>query len=224
MFLVYDAETGAICGQSTSEPINFPGHGHLAVFMLPDLAAYYVAGGVVQPRMAIDWAAIANDAWVSTNGGTAATGFVLPTAPGTWELVAVGKYRGEKTITIRSVPEVRSQLLADMKAARDTAEWAGCDAPLGRVDTDPDSQRKIAGAALAALIAHTAGQPFSVTWTMQDNSNVLHDAPATIAMGVAVGEHVAACHSVGRAMRSLVESTDDAAALASIDVRAGWPA
>src|SRR5690349_3380329 len=70
---------------------------------------------------------------------------------------------GEYVVTPRPVPieELRPQKWAQVKAARDKAEYAGCMTPLGRVDTDPDSQRKIAGAVQMAMIA---GEAFSLEW------------------------------------------------------------
>jgi hypothetical protein len=106
---------------------------------------------------------------------------------------------------------------------RDQAEWAGCAGPLGRVDTDPDSQRKVGGAVQMAMIAQAAGQPFAVDWTMQDNSTETHDATAMIGMGLAVGQHVAACHECCLALKAEIDAAADEDALAAIDINAGWP-
>nr|WP_246848158.1 DUF4376 domain-containing protein [Sphingomonas beigongshangi] len=110
-----------------------------------------------------------------------------------------------------------------VKAARDQAEWWGCSTPLGRADTDPESQRKVSGAVQLAMIAQAAGQSFAIDWTMQDNSTVAHDASAMIAMGVAVGQHVAACHEVALAKRVALEAAADAAGVDAVDVEGGWP-
>lgn len=109
-------------------------------------------------------------------------------------------------------------------SARDNHEWAGCAAPLGRMDTDPDSQRKINGSVTMALIAQSLGQPFSIDWTMEDNSTIAHDAPAMIAAGVAVGQYVADCHARALVLKDLIDAAADMAALNAIDIEAGWPA
>ncbi|UAK24175.1 DUF4376 domain-containing protein [Sphingomonas nostoxanthinifaciens] len=112
---------------------------------------------------------------------------------------------------------------ADALAYRNARQTGGCLTPLGRVDTDADSQRKISGAALAALIAKSAGQAFSIDWTMADNSVVTHDAAAMIAMGMAVTQYLDACQKAGTAKREQIEAAADEAVLASIDVTTGYP-
>ncbi|PXA90002.1 hypothetical protein DMC47_28125 [Nostoc sp. 3335mG] len=74
-----------------------------------------------------------------------------------------------------------------------------------------------------AMIAQGAGAPFSIDWTMQDNSSATHDAAAMIRLGVSIGQHVAACHAVALAKRAAIEAAADATALAAIDVAGGWP-
>lgn len=106
---------------------------------------------------------------------------------------------------------------------RDRAEFSGCDTGLGRMDTDADSQRKINGSVTMALIAQAAGQPFSIDWTMADNTTVAHDGAAMIAAGVAVGMHVSACHENAIALKAAIEAAADVVALAGIDIEEGWP-
>ncbi|MEN2747083.1 DUF4376 domain-containing protein [Sphingomonas sp. T9W2] len=122
-----------------------------------------------------------------------------------------------------TINQQRALVWEAVRAARDRAEWWGCSTPLGRADSGPDSQRKVAGAVQLAMIAQAGGAPFSIDWTMQDNSSVTHDAAAMIALGVAVGQHVAACHAVALAKRSAIEAAGNVEALAAIDVEGGWP-
>ena len=93
---------------------------------------------------------------------------------------------------------------AKLKLNRDQAEWAGVETPLGRVDSDPNSQRKISGAVTLAMLG---GQNFTIDWRMADNTTVTHDHDATVATGLAVGQHVAAC----QAHKNSVEAEIDAA-------------
>lgn len=122
-----------------------------------------------------------------------------------------------------SIADRRAVVWETVRAARDHAEWWGCSTPLGRADTDPASQRKVAGAVQLAMIAQASGSPFSIDWTMQDNRSVAHDAASMIRLGVAVGQHVAACHAVALAKRSAIEAAADAESLAAIDAAGGWP-
>lgn len=110
-----------------------------------------------------------------------------------------------------------------VRAARDRAQEGGCPTALGRVDTDEASRGKISGSVQLAMIAQAAGQPFQIAWTMQDNATAVHDAPAMIAMGVAVGRHVAACHAEGLARRAAIDAATDAAGVAAVPIEGGWP-
>lgn len=104
------------------------------------------------------------------------------------------------------VEKLRPRRWSWIKERREAAQLGGCMTPLGRVDTDPASQLKVAGSVQMAMLAQLAGAPFSVEWTMQDNSVVAHDAAAMIAMGLAVGQHVAACHEAAVARRLQLEA------------------
>lgn len=122
-----------------------------------------------------------------------------------------------------SLEQLKVQVWDAVRGARDRAEWWGCSTPLGRADSDPDSQRKVAGAVQMAMIAQAAGAPFSIDWTMQDNRSVTHDAIAMITLGVAVGQHVADCHAAALAKRAAIEAATDASTLVDFDSEGGWP-
>ena len=106
----------------------------------------------------------------------------------------------------RSLDQVKADAWRRIKAARDAAEWGGFDTPFGRFDSDPKSQAKIIGAAQLASIAAARGEPFSIRWTLQDNSTVMLDAPAMIAVGAAMGRHIDSVHQIGRAKRAAIEA------------------
>ena len=106
------------------------------------------------------------------------------------------------------------------KLVRDTKIDSGCMTPLGRVDSDEKSRLNINGAVQTALIAQAAGQPFSIDWTMADNSVVSHDGPATVAMGLAVAGFVAACHEAARGIRVAIEDATDPD---TTDIEGGYP-
>jgi hypothetical protein len=109
------------------------------------------------------------------------------------------------------------------KSRRSSAEEAGCQTPLGRVDTDADSQRKISGSVQMAMLAQAAGVPFSIDWTMEDDTAVTHDAQAMILMGMAVGQHVAACHAAGFLKREAIYAAQTVEEVGAIDLEEGWP-
>lgn len=126
-------------------------------------------------------------------------------------------------VPVESLAAARVRAWERAKAARDAAEFGGCETPSGRADTSRDSIMRLNGAVAAAQIALAAGQPFSLDWTLADNSVVALDAPATIALGLAAMAHIVACHERGRELRAAIAGAADLAALAAIDVTAGWP-
>lgn len=119
---------------------------------------------------------------------------------------------------------LRALRWSEVKTVRDEAEGNGCATPLGRVDTDPASQVRIAGAVQMAMLSQVADEPFSIAWTMQDNTIVEHDAEAMITLGLAVGLHVRACHDAGRVKREQLEIASDPSAIAAVDLSSDWPA
>lgn len=122
------------------------------------------------------------------------------------------------------VAGIRAGIWAEVKMLRDAAIDGGANTPAGRVQTDPLSRSNITGAVVAAMLAQQASSPFSVDWTLADNSVVTLDAAAVTQMGLAVVAHVDAAHASARALRNQIEATSDPIALLQIDTTAGWPA
>lgn len=122
-----------------------------------------------------------------------------------------------------SLNEVKASRWTEAKAFRELATCGGCPTPKGRVDTSDGSQIKISGAVQMAMIAQAAAQPFSIDWTMEDNSVVPHDEAEMIALGVAVGQHVATCFATAVAIREAINSAESVEAVQAIDVAAGYP-
>jgi hypothetical protein len=93
---------------------------------------------------------------------------------------------------------------------------------------DSDSQARIAAMGIMALgtITDPAGSPWppGFYWVAADNSHVAMDAAAMYAFGRAVGSHVSACVLRLRAIKDAIAGAADQAALAAIDVTAGYPA
>lgn len=98
---------------------------------------------------------------------------------------------------------LRERKWAEIKAIRDELRYSGCDTPKGRMDNDPDSQRKLTS---AVTMAGLLGDTFSVGWTMEDNSVVTHDKAEMEAAGLAVGMFDAQCHAIGQALRAQIET------------------
>lgn len=118
---------------------------------------------------------------------------------------------------------VQSAVWEQIKLHRDNVIDGGAPTPSGIVDSDELSRSNIAGAALAALIAQGSSQPFSVDWTLKNNSPVTLDASEMIAVGLAVMTFTTAAHDNARALRALKDAAPDVTTALQIDYTAGWP-
>lgn len=123
----------------------------------------------------------------------------------------------DETATLDSL---KARKKAELKLKRNQEEWKGVTTPLGIVDSDPDSQRKVSGAVTMAMIG---GTNFSIDWRMQDNSVVTHDHDAMITMGLAVGQHVSACQDRKNELEALIDAATTAEELDAVDITQGWP-
>lgn len=125
---------------------------------------------------------------------------------------------------VENVELVRDTKWAIVKARRDQAECGGCSTLYGRVDTNEAAKLNLNGAVTMAQIALSSAQSFSIQWTMADNSIVTLDANQMIVVGVAVGQHVNACHDVARQLREQIAAATSIVDIEAIDVEAaGWP-
>ncbi|WP_347269850.1 DUF4376 domain-containing protein [Rhizorhabdus histidinilytica] len=129
-----------------------------------------------------------------------------------------------------TIAELRAARWRQAKDIRFMRMTGGCLVPgIGLVDTrnDPisNSQLFVAGAALSAsrALAIDPDTDWSKDWTLADNSVVTLSAAQMIALGDAVEAHLQACQDAGTAIRALIDAADDEAALAAIDITAGYP-
>lgn len=129
-------------------------------------------------------------------------------------------------VALREVPlaAVKAARLTDINAERDRREEAGFPYRGKWIDSTPRSVQRITAAALAAQAILASGQSYSVDWTCADNSTLPLDAHGVIGIPVALARHAAALHDHARSLKAAVEAADSEAALAAIDIQAGWPA
>ena len=131
-----------------------------------------------------------------------------------------GLFAGATYVADAAVDDIetaRARKWADIKAERDRLECGGFDMPgIGRFDSDADSRARIVGAVTAAKIAQDAGQPFSVEWTLADNTAVMLDADQVISVGFAMLTHSTSTHEKGRNLRSAIVAAEDAESLDAI--------
>jgi len=85
--------------------------------------------------------------------------------------------------------------------------------------TDEDTQRKITGAYVQA----DKNPAFTARWKMGAGLFVTLDAATIIAIGDAVTTHIQACFDNEGSLSDQIMAAEDYAALAAIDIEAGWP-
>lgn len=95
---------------------------------------------------------------------------------------------------------------AEVKQHRDATENGGFVWGGSSFDSTPISQSRIQGAAQLATLAMINNQPFGIDWTLADNSVRTLNAQEMIAVGMAMGQHINACHTRARQLRSLIEA------------------
>jgi hypothetical protein len=94
----------------------------------------------------------------------------------------------------------RQQQWERIKSERNRAERQGTFEALGSTfDSDPT---RIGGAVTAATVALSAQQPFSVTWTLADNTARTLDALQMVAVGLAQMAHIDGLHARARQLRA----------------------
>jgi len=95
----------------------------------------------------------------------------------------------------------RNEKWEEIKAARDAARNAGFLFNGKTVQSDAASSDNVAGAALAATIAKALGVPYSVEWTMADNSVMPLNGDQVIAMFMTGAEFVKTIYARGVTLR-----------------------
>jgi hypothetical protein len=127
-------------------------------------------------------------------------------------------YRREVTLD-----KIKADRKREARAYRDAREAGGVAAPRGRVDTDQASREKITGAASAAGIALALSIPFDpIPWPMQSGNPITHSAQQLVAMGMTVVLFVKECREICDEIVAAIDAAPDAAAVAAIDVTAGY--
>lgn len=112
----------------------------------------------------------------------------------------------------RSVQELRLEKRAEIKAAREAAEYGGFVWDGSTFDSDMASQMKIQGQVLAVSVLG----PSSRDWTLADNSVRTLSAADLMAVGGAMAAHIGTVFSHGQALQAQVEAATTAAEIQAI--------
>ena len=145
---------------------------------------------------------------------------VVPADP----IFADGEWVQQWAVDPLPLEQAKAVLWASAKTYRDHRIDAGVSVPgIGTFDSDLNSRLNITGAVTLAQVAIAAGQPFTMSWKLADNSIEVLDASEMIAVGVATGQYVGACHAAAQAVGLAINAAEDHEALAAIDIEAGYP-
>lgn len=120
----------------------------------------------------------------------------------------------------RTLARCKADRWSEIKAARDAAIRAGFVWSGKPFDSDLQSQIFIEGAAQLALLSQMASQPFSIDFTLQDNTIAALSAADMLAVGQAMGVHIMTQHGTGRGLRDAIGIAATVAAVQAV----AWPA
>lgn len=124
----------------------------------------------------------------------------------------------EAVLRTPTLDEHRATIWVAVKSRRRRAEQAGCTTPWGQVQTDVESQSRI-----ATYAANAPSAGWSIDWTMADNTVVSLSGEDLRTMSWAVMQHLEACHVRAQALRAAIDAALSLDAVISIDIDAGWP-
>lgn len=117
------------------------------------------------------------------------------------------------------------EVWAEVKKLRDQRLAAGCMVPgVGAFQTDEKSMANVHEAVTGALLAGATGQPFTVQFTLADNSRPTLSAGQMMLAGKFIGERKSAIHAYSQdVLRVAIEAAPDHDTLNAIDIETGWP-
>lgn len=122
-------------------------------------------------------------------------------------------------IDTRTLDSRKASRWAAIKSARGTYEFGGFTWDGSTFDSDEVSQARIMGAVQMAVLAKAANQPFSIAWTLADNTVRTLTGDDMIAVGLALGTHVGTAHAIGRSLRAAIEAASTAGQVEAVT----WP-
>ncbi len=118
-----------------------------------------------------------------------------------------------------SLPAVKERKRMEINIARDHKEQSGFPY-LGKIfDSDPISAQRLNVAANTAMMAQMAGHPFSLVWTVQDNSTITLDADQLMGALPALALNANTIHEVAAALKAQVDTAQTVAEVEAI----AWP-
>lgn len=171
---------------------------------------------IVGQSVADDTHYIANGAAVAYSASARAALLVSPGVGFVWR-PELGEWTDE-----RDLEQAREDKWRQTKARRDIAEYGDFTWDGSTFNADVESRNRIMGAVQLATLAMGAGQPYSVVWTLADNTTRTLSATDMMAVGATLGARVGAAHARAAELRAQINAATTRAALDAIDITTGW--
>lgn len=102
----------------------------------------------------------------------------------------------------RDLDQYKAGKWAEIKSARDAAEYGGFDWEGSRFDSDPLSQQRIAGAVQVAIL----NPDFTIQWILQDNTARTLNAQEMKEVGLALANWVETQFQHGQQLRAQIDA------------------
>lgn len=107
----------------------------------------------------------------------------------------------EKPPYTPTLAELNTRKWNQLRIKRDQLEQAGVHYLGKTLESDTVSVQRIAIAVQAAQAAIATDQPFTLDWTMQDNTSLTLDAAQVVGMSVALAQYSNSLHQIARGLR-----------------------
>jgi|UniRef100_UPI004048AFB4 hypothetical protein len=114
-----------------------------------------------------------------------------------------------RSFTQEELAQYKVGAKARINAIRDTKETEGFDYVGKTFQSDERSADRILVAANAAAASIFASQPFSVTWTTSDNSEVTLNAQETLGMNAALASLGVSLHEQAKVYKAQIDAAQD---------------
>jgi hypothetical protein len=137
----------------------------------------------------------------------------MPPQPDTYH---VFDFPSGSWIDQRTLADAQASQWEIVKAARDTANLTGFVWNSMNFQSDSVSQSRIQGAIQLAQLAIAASQPFSIVWTLTDNSTTTLSATQMFSVGVALGTFIQTNYGKGVALRNAINAATSITAVEAI--------
>ena len=115
-------------------------------------------------------------------------------------------YTLKQWVDPRTLADLKAAKWLEIKQARNQAEFGGFTWEGSTFGSDLISQSRIQGAAQLATLALMNSQPFSIEWTLADNTVRTLSATDMLAVGTAMGVHISTQHALSRIKRNSIDA------------------